>query len=312
MPGQSPAERLFTLTCCLMAAPTQGLSKQNLYDAVPGYREAKSDDARDKMFERDKTVLRDLGVRLEVVSFDSFEETDASRYVIGRGSFAWPKELTLSANQLALVELAAKAWNNQLFASSARSGLTRLKSKGLVEADRQLSFISPRLLAKHESFSPLAEAISENKTVVLEYRKADGTKKLRELDPLKLRLIEGEWVLLAAENGELKNYLLRRIVSRVKLTERNFTPASASAISQAEQELVDHAAAQVAQIEVTEDSEAYWHFGGVSTSVSLSYMDESLLAEDLLEFGGEVSVLAPDTLAERVRERLEAVIASHA
>ena len=130
MPTQSPAERLFTLTCCLMAAPRQGLSKQDLFDAVPGYHDASNTDAREKMFDRDKDTLRDMGVRLEIVHVDSFDDAEASRYVIGRGSFDWPTELSLSSNQLALVELAAKAWNNQLFATSAKSGLTRLKARG--------------------------------------------------------------------------------------------------------------------------------------------------------------------------------------
>lgn len=312
MPTQSPAERLFTLTCCLMAAPRRGLSKQDLFDAVPGYHDARNTDAREKMFDRDKDTLRDMGVKLEIVHIDSFEDAEASRYVIGRGSFDWPDELSLNSNQLALVELAAKAWNNQLFASSAKSGLTRLKARGIVEADRELSFISPRLLARHSSFSPLAEAISESKTVVLEYRKADGEQRLRELEPAKLRLIEGEWVLLARERGQIKNYLLRRIVSKVKLTEESFKPASDEEIAQAEADLIALVATQVAEIEVLEDSEAFWHFGAQDTRITLNYMDEALLAEDLLEFGSEVSVIGPESLKERINSRLEAVIAAHA
>ena len=312
MPTQSPAERLFTLTCCLMAAPRQGLSKQDLFDAVPGYHDARNTDAREKMFDRDKDTLRDMGVRLEIVHVDSFDDAEASRYVIGRGSFDWPAELSLNSNQLALVELAAKAWNNQLFATSAKSGLTRLKARGIVEADRELSFISPRLLARHAAFSPLAEAISESKVVVLEYRKADGDQKLRELEPAKLRLIEGEWVLLARERGQVKNYLLRRIVSKVKLTEEQFKPASDEEIAQAEADLIALVAQQEAEIEVLEDSEAFWHFGAQATRITLHYMDEALLAEDLLEFGSEVSVIGPESLKGRIQSRLEAVIATHA
>ncbi|MEY5023549.1 MAG: hypothetical protein RL569_462, partial [Actinomycetota bacterium] len=45
---QTPAERLFTLTCCLVAAPRIGVSKQQLLLSVPGYQEASSKDAVDK------------------------------------------------------------------------------------------------------------------------------------------------------------------------------------------------------------------------------------------------------------------------
>jgi predicted DNA-binding transcriptional regulator YafY len=41
-------------------------------------------------------------------------------------------------------------------------------------------------------------------------------------------------------------------------------------------------------------------------------MDEDLLAEDLMEFGGEVKVISPESLANRIRSRLERVVKIHA
>jgi predicted DNA-binding transcriptional regulator YafY len=41
-------------------------------------------------------------------------------------------------------------------------------------------------------------------------------------------------------------------------------------------------------------------------------MDEALLAEDLLEFGSEVTVIAPASLAMRIEQALEQVVMSHA
>ena len=131
----------------------------------------------------------------------------------------------------------------------------------MVEIDRQLQHISPRLVAKHESFGPLADAISATTTVVFEYRKSDGSQSVREVEPLKLRLIEGEWVLLAREREAVKNFLLRRIVSKVRDTEALFTPPSEAVITRAEQDLVAFAASNVAVIEIVPDSEAWWHFG---------------------------------------------------
>ena len=312
MAKQTPAERLFTLTCCLLASPVIGLSKQDLFDSVPAYRESRGGDALEKMFDRDKTALRNMGVQLEVRTIDSFEEGENSRYLISRGSFSWPEDMKLNPKQLGLVELAAKSWNTQLFGSDARSGLTRLKSRGMVQIDRQLQHISPRLVAKHESFGPLADAISACTTVLFDYRKSDGSQSIREVDPIKLRLIEGEWVLLARERAEIKNFLLRRIISKVRDTEVSFQPATESEIADAEADLAQFAASNVAVIEVEPESEAWWHFGADSESVELHFMDEALLAEDLMEFGSELRVIGPQSLADRIRRGFEAVVKDHA
>lgn len=312
MAGQTPAERLFTLTCCLLAAPKLGLSKQDIFNSVAGYNEANNDDARDKMFERDKVDLRNAGVQLEVIQIDEFAPELGSRYVISKGSFDWPAEFKLTSEQLGLAELAARAWNNQQFASPARMALARLKSRGLVEASRELSFLSPRLLARHAAFQPLAQAISEQQTVIFEYRAPDANAEVREVNPLKLRLIEGEWVLLAQRQAELRNYLLRRITSRVRLTGASFNAVPDDLIDAAEQDLVSFTQGNRAEIEVIEDSEAWWHFGAQSTKVSINFMDESLLAEDLLEYGSEITVISPASLSARVRSGLERAAGVHA
>lgn len=307
MAGQTPAERLFTITCCLMAAPASGLTKQALYAAVPGYQAAESNEARDRMFERDKDDLRDAGVQLDVIR----HEGEVEHYVIAKGSFDWPEDFKLTPEQLALVEIAAKAWNTKQFATYARSALARLKSLGFVEASRELSFIAPRLLVKHKAFLPLAEAINENRKVAFEYRVPGEKARTREVEPLKLRLIEGEWVLLAKRDGEIRNYLLRRIVSKVKNTGVLFESVSSEEISKAEADLVEFTNSNLAKIQVVEDTEAWLHFGE-KPEVQINFMDEELLAEDLLEFGSDITVLSPESLSEKLKSKLRRVIAQHA
>lgn len=312
MTKQSPAQRLFTLTCCLLAAPKLGLSKQEIFNSVQAYVESSSD-AREKMFDRDKTILREMGVGLEVLDFDSLEETEASRYRIAKGSFEWPKNLVLNSEKLQLLELAARAWNNRIMSPSAQSGLTRLKTLGVLPVSRELAFFTPRLIAKHQSFDPLAKAISQQFSVGFEYRKADGEASNKTVDPLKLRFLEGQWVLLASDSGVLKNYLLRRIISEVSTFGAFENNTSPDELALAELELQKHVLSQSAVIEVATDSEAWWHFSvNDSGLATLNYMDEALFAEDLMEFGSDVKVLKPDSLAARVRLGFERVVNSHA
>ena len=312
MAKQSPAQRLFTLTCCLLAAPKLGLSKQEIFNSVQAYVDTSSD-AREKMFDRDKTILREMGVGLEVLDFDSYEETEASRYRIAKGSFEWPEDLVLNSEKLQLLELAARAWNNRIMSPSAQSGLTRLKTLGVMPGSRELAMFTPRLIARHQSFDPLAKAISQQFSVGFEYRKADGEASQKTVDPLKLRFLEGQWVLLASDSGLLKNYLLRRIVSEVSTFGPFETSASSDELAMAELELQQHVLSQNAVIEVATDSEAWWHFSvNDSGLATMNYMDEALFAEDLMEFGSDVNVLEPESLAARVRLGFERVVNSHA
>lgn len=313
MQKQSPAERLFALTCCLMASPRVGLSKQDLYRAVAGYQGAESESARDRMFERDKETLREAGVRLEVLENDGFDDTEQSRYRIARASFEWPKDLQLSPVKLQLLTLAAKAWNSQLMESAAQSGLTKLKSLGLVAKEMDLTPINPRLLTRDSSFAPLAAAIANRNLVAFRYQKPDGQLSDRQVAPLKLRLLQGQWVLLGMHDNHVKNFLLRRITSQVSILDRVFSTVGSDTIGQAEQDLMEYVSGNVAVLRVLPDTEAALRFRpGEDQLAQTTFMDEELFAEDLLEYGSTIEVLSPDSLKRRLRADLKAVIKLHA
>lgn len=310
---QTSAERLFTLTCCLVAAPRVGVSKQQLLLSVPGYQEGDSQEALDKMFERDKKALRKAGVALEVLDGEGSDNPDDTKYRIVAGSFDWPQDLELNTQKLQLLELAGKAWQHQAMRASARSAITRLKALGYVQKTQDLEIFSPRILAKHGSFSPLAEAISDGFRVSFDYQKPGAAPSPRELTPLKLRFLEGQWVLLAADGDEVKNFLLRRITSKVKILPLGAARISGSAISEAEQSLVEFVSGRQVTLELEADSEAWWHFGApLDHKVSFNYMDKELLVEDLLELAIGLRVLEPAEVREMLTARLETVAVQHA
>jgi proteasome accessory factor B len=310
---QSPAERLFTLTCYLLSTEIKGLSKQDIYRAVPGYQEAKSQDAVDRLFERDKKSLKDAGIQLEVINNFGFDEGDTARYRIAKESFQWPKGLTLDSAKMQLLELAAKSWNNQVLEGSAQSGLTRLKSLGLVASNTDLTPFTPRLLTRHAAFAPLARAIDTGAQVAFRDQKPDGSLSDRIVDPQSLRQIEGQWVLLAIHDGQAKNFLLRRIVSDVTVLEAEAKRLNSAELQQVEQELNDFVRGNLATIKVTADTEAQLALNPDQNGIAkINFMDEALLAEDLLEFGSDVEVIEPDSLKRRIRASLKAVMKQHA
>ena len=310
---QSPAERLFTLTCYLLSTEIKGLSKQDIFRAVPGYSEGKTQEAIDRMFERDKKSLKAAGIQLEVVNNFAFDDEEHARYRIAKESFKWPKELTLNSSKMQLLELAAKAWNNQVLEGSAQSGLTRLKSLGLVASNTDLNPFTPRLLTRHAAFAPIAKAIEDSLQVAFRYQKPDGGISDRLVSPQRLRQIEGQWVLLALHEGQSKNFLLRRIISDVEMLESEAKRLSAAELQQVEQELNDFVLGNLAEIRVAPDTEAQLALSPNEQGVAkINYMDEALLAEDLLEFGSDIEVLEPETLKRRLRASLKAVMKQHA
>jgi proteasome accessory factor B len=309
---QSKEERLLALTCALLAAP-QGLTKADLVAAVLGYQET-GGAGLDKMFERDKAELRASGVAIETLGApeNPDDQTDA-RYRISRESFDWPAEFELNPEKLALLELAARVWNAKSVGANATAGLNRLKSLGLIAADADAGILRPQLIAADAAFEPLTQAISDLSWVRFEYEKPDGSRSVREVMPWRLRQLQGQWVLLAAESGaeQTKNYLLRRIVSGVKILEAKFAAPESDAISLAERELERFAAQNVAVLAVTRNTEAWWHFGQQG-HVEINFTDEALLAETLREFGSSIQVISPESLAEAVRAGYRKALAAHA
>ena len=67
------------------------------------YPDLRSDDAFEKMFERDKEELRALGVPVEVGSYDPLFE-DEQGYRISRAEFELP-EIQLNAEEAAVVDV---------------------------------------------------------------------------------------------------------------------------------------------------------------------------------------------------------------
>src|SRR5690349_25135516 len=107
------AERLMNLALCLLGT-RRPLSKRELRDSIEAYVEAfrpgtgaaGSDDSFNRMFERDKDDLRELGLVIETV-----ENLDGEvGYLARRDSNRLPS-LPLDADHVAALGLACKLWH---------------------------------------------------------------------------------------------------------------------------------------------------------------------------------------------------------
>src|SRR3954453_5650086 len=117
------AERLGNLVLCLLST-RQFLSAERIRTIVPGYADAPNDEAFFRMFERDKTELRELGVPLESGRrlFDA-----ADGYRIARQDYELG-EIDLESDEAAAVALAARLWESPELAGPAHGALVKLRA----------------------------------------------------------------------------------------------------------------------------------------------------------------------------------------
>src|SRR5699024_6723647 len=103
-----PAERLLDLLIALRHAEGR-LTKSSIRASVNGYRDAASEAAFERMFERDKELLRELGVPL-LTDVDPVHE-DAVGYRLDTAGYALP-EVSFTAAEIGVLSLAATVWQD--------------------------------------------------------------------------------------------------------------------------------------------------------------------------------------------------------
>jgi proteasome accessory factor B len=116
------AERLINLTMALLAAQRY-IKKSQIFAIVAGY--SGNAEAMERMFERDKDDLRNLGIVIEVGGLDPLFD-DEPGYRIKQSEYALALE-NLTAEELSLLAVAAKTWQDATFSNSAQSQILMLK-----------------------------------------------------------------------------------------------------------------------------------------------------------------------------------------
>lgn len=317
------SERLYSLTLALLQTEV-GLTKEEIFYAIRGYRmdveKAGGIDGNlvslNRKFDRDKEKLRDMGVVIEPANGVNPGDADY-RYKISREIFKWPKNVTLSSRQLQLLELAAGVWSQAALSPEATNALTRMRAIADIGDSSMNIGITPKLNTVEPAFSPIRRAIEERAVIRFTYRKPDGQEATRTVEPWQLVHNNGLWTVLGfdRERGAARNFLLKRIHSRVSRLEETFEPASSNDIANAKRELAELFESNVAKIMVKPGTTAAMHFevtGAVPAEVEVHFYDLQLLAEELMEFGRSVIVVEPKELSDLIQSTLKAVIANHA
>jgi proteasome accessory factor B len=215
-PSIDPAERLLDLVIALVNTSGR-MTKQQVRSSVAGYQDAPSDEAFERMFERDKDTLRDLGV--PVLTVTDARHGDDVGYRIDLDAYALPA-VQLTPAELGVLSVAVQVWQDATLRADTTRALTKLRAVGEgPSATDLLAGLAPRVRADGSAFGPLVEAVQERRLVRFTYRAASsGEVRERTVEPWRLLARRGGWVLVGRDRdrGASRSFRLGRIQGRVR------------------------------------------------------------------------------------------------
>jgi proteasome accessory factor B len=210
------AERLVNLVLCLLST-RQFLSAERIRATVPGYADAATDDAFFRMFERDKTELRELGVPLETGRNSAFDTADG--YRIARQDYELG-EIDLEPDEAAAVALAARLWDTPGLAGAAHGAVVKLRAAGVEVDETGTGPVQPRVRAVEPAFAPLLAAVQAGRAVTFAHRRGGPTGEVaqRTVEPWGVVSSHGRWYLVGhdRDRADVRSFRLSRIAGPVR------------------------------------------------------------------------------------------------
>jgi len=210
-------ERLVNLTIALLATKRY-ITKSEIFRTVDGYEG--SDESKERMFERDKDDLRNLGIDIEVGTFDPLFE-DESGYRIKPENYQFQLG-EVNAQEIALLSMAAQAWRGATLGASALSALNKLHAIGIESDTEILPDLAPSIVSEDKNLPIAIAAITSRTAISFQYLNEDLLAENRVLEPYAVLARYGHWYLVGndLDRKSQRNFRLDRISGKAKLQGR--------------------------------------------------------------------------------------------
>jgi predicted DNA-binding transcriptional regulator YafY len=179
---QNVVERVINLLIFLLESPDPATATDIRY-TVAGYGQ-ESDDAFHRMFERDKDLLKKMGVPLEMKALDGWEIDFG--YTVDPAKYALPDPGLTEAERVAL-SVAAR----MVRLGGANAGLAGLLKLGGMERGAGIEPLGADLGAEASVLGELFLAVTERRKVHFTYSGAH-----RDVDPYGMAHGRGHWYLV--------------------------------------------------------------------------------------------------------------------
>jgi proteasome accessory factor B len=306
-------ERLVNLVAALLDT-RRPLTAEEIRTRIAGYGQEGKEAFR-RTFERDKQALREMGIPLELRPTEPFGEPDG--YVIPKERYYLP-DPGLEPDELAALRIAAQA----VLGRSEEAGMGLLKLSLGPEGN---GGAAPQVITgtsvgvEDPLLSSLYAALVDRKPVRFSYVDAHGRRSARRVEPWTLVHRAGHWYLVGrdVDARERRTFKLTRIEGVVATLDDPYEaepPPDAAASVGAE--AWEFGSTEVTEARVRFSSSARWwaeqnlahlrarEADGGGLEVDMSVGNDAALLGWVIGWGGEVIVVAPPSLARRLRVHL--------
>lgn len=299
-------ERLINLTLALLASKRY-LSKSEIFNTVAGYNG--SAESMERMFERDKDELRNLGIQIEVRALDPLFEDDQG-YLIASDTFQINSD-DFSNDDLVLLNMAANLWSSSELGEEAKTALLKIHSiAGPINNDQ----IFAGSIVDNQDAKILTEIFDAvDNQIELQFRYKGS---IRQVKPYGLFTQNGFWYLAAQDDETIKQFKLIRIQGDFALVGsknsfskpegfdlKAFIETSSKAEEVTAQILVrkNQALSLRNQFAVTEIDDEW-------DQMQIVFHNQEELIERVLWYLDSVKVISPSALRDEVLKRLKAFV----
>lgn len=317
-------ERLFNLVIALLST-NRYLTREKIHASVQGYEDCATQDAFERMFERDKLTLREMGIPLETGSNDVLFD-DEIGYRIPRDAY-WLPDISFEPDELIVLGLAARVWQQATMAAAVSSAVLKLEANGVDVDPDALSVIEPRVAAAEPTFGSVVEAIRDRRPVRFPYRRsADPQPTDRDVQPWGVVSWHGRWYLVGhdLDRGATRVFRLSRITGAVTAYGAPGSVAVPDDVDllAAVRVLAPDRDGLTATLRISRDRARPLRLGAASIhpdqpapgwdTVSRHFTDLEEAAREICGFGADVVVDGPPALRSAVVRRLDALLATTA
>lgn len=301
---QNVVERVLNLLIYLLESPLP-VTSNDVRNTVHGYAD-QSDEAFHRMFERDKQVLRRLGVPLKLEALDPWEidegyTVDPEEYAIGDPGLTKEERVALSV-AARMVRL-----------GGTEAGVGAIIKLGGLEQGAGIEPLAADLGEGTDTLGELFGAIADRRKVEFTYR-----DHVRPVEPYGIAHRRGHWYLVGNTPDGERMYRVDRIAQlKVGENAQAFQKPKGFDIKAAvDAQPWEAGADPVVKTTVKFDEDVAWWaarslgipepHGELTTEVEVANRDAFI--GWVLSFGTSAEVLAPDEMRHAVATRVEAAL----
>ncbi len=301
---QNVVERVLNLLIYLLESPTP-VTADDVRHTVAGY-DTQTDEAFHRMFERDKEVLRRLGVPLNRQALDAWEVDYG--YTVDPEEYAVP-DPNLSEEERVALSVAAR----MVRLGGSHAGLDALLKLGGIERSVGLEPLGADLGAEADVLGALFGAITEKRFIDFDYR-----ANRRHLEPYGIAHRRGHWYVVGAGPEGERVYRVDRIEKLVVSDEAGTfsKPKGFDVKSLMDVQPWEAGSDPEVEASIRFDADVAWW---AARTLGLERPEDDLVAKVpvtnrdalvgwVLSFGDSAEVLEPPEIREEIHGRVEAAL----